>query len=401
MKKQTKLPELRVGIVVPHIFMQQTILPKVIFAPGQLALDLVAGLVKLDVDVTFFTPGPVRTPTKNVTADLTNFQAELASRHDSYIDLLKKHPLTFVSLARQVQAELIAQAYALANANKLDIVHIYTNEEDLALPFAQFCLKPVVFTHHDPFNFLIAYKNIFPKYPNLNWISISLAQRQGMPASTNWVGNVYHGLAEDLYRPNYQTNEKYLAYMGRIIEPKGLHLAIQAVQHYNAIHDQPYKLKIAGKHYAGYHKDAYWQKRIAPQLTDRNIEYIGYISDFADKQAFLAGAGVVLVPSIFAEPFGMVAIEALACATPVICLDSGALPEIIHDRQNGFVINKKFKGSQLDAKQAAMDTAAAIDNIGLIDRRICRSTFEKQFTAARMCAEYKAIYEQLYRSTTK
>ena len=193
MTKQIKQPRLRIGIVVPHIFMQQTILPQVIFAPGQLALDLVTGLSKIGIDVTLFTPGPVKVPVKNVTADLSNFKAELDARQDGYIDLLKKHPLTFISLARQVQAELIAKAFAVANTGKLDIIHIYTNEEDIALPFAKLCSKPVVFTHHDPFNFLITYKNVFPKYPELNWISISLAQRLGMPARTNWIGNVYHG----------------------------------------------------------------------------------------------------------------------------------------------------------------------------------------------------------------
>ena len=401
MIKQTKQPKIRVGIVVPHIFMQQTILPQVIFAPGQLAIDLVTGLSKIGVEVTLFSPGPVEVPVKNVTADLGNFKAELAIRQDSYIDLLKKHPLTFISLSRQVQAELIANSFNMANAGKLDIVHIYTNEEDIALPFAKLCFKPVVFTHHDPFNFLITYKNIFPKYLDLNWISISLAQRQGMPPKTNWVGNVYHGLAENLYQANYRPSGHYFAYMGRIIEPKGLHLAIRAVQKYNASHDQPYKLKIAGKHYAGYHKDAYWQQQIAPLLMDQNIEYVGFINDLAAKQAFLGQATALLMPSIFAEPFGMVAIEAMACGTPVICLNSGALPEIVQNQKNGYVVKKVLETGQLNTTQAITDIAAAIEKISTIDRKACRATFVKQFTAERMCLEYKSIYERLYRPIIK
>ncbi len=394
-----KSSQLRVGLVVPHIFMQQSVLPQVIFAPGKLALDLAEGLIKQDVIVTLFTPGPVDTVVKNITSDLSSFNQELAERHDSYINLLKKHPLTFISLARQVQSELIAKAFAMANDNQLDVVHIYTNEEDVALPFAQFCKKPVVFTHHDPFNFLVTYKSVFPKYPALNWVSISFAQRQGMPSSTNWIGNVYHGLTEDLYKPEYNPKGHYLVYIGRIIEPKGLHLAIQAVQIYNQSHKQPYKLKIVGKHYAGYHKDAYWQKKIAPKLTDPNIEYEGFISDTASKQAILSKADAVLVPSIFAEPFGMVAIESLACATPVICLNSGALPEIIKNKLNGIVVKRSLKNKQLNADKAVADFIIGIEQASKIDRHNCRQSFEEKFTAKRMCAEYETIYQKLSQSS--
>src|SRR5690242_19821988 len=106
---------LRIGIVVPHIFMHRDILPHVIFSPAGLALQLADGLVGTGQKVTLFSPGPVDTKAHNITADLRYFQRELSLRGDSYIDLLKKHPLTFITLARQVQAELIALAYAMAN----------------------------------------------------------------------------------------------------------------------------------------------------------------------------------------------------------------------------------------------------------------------------------------------
>ncbi|HEY2004696.1 MAG TPA: glycosyltransferase, partial [Candidatus Saccharimonadia bacterium] len=192
--KRAPTTRLRVGLVVPHLFIHREIMPQVIFSPGRLALQLAEGLAAAGVDVTLFTPGPADTSVRNVTVDLGYFERELAARGDSYIGLLKKHPLVFVSLARQAQAELIAKAYAMANAGELDLVHIYTNEEDLALPFAQFCSKPVVFTHHDPFSFLVRYKHVFPKYAHLDWISVSLAQRREMPADTNWVANIYHGV---------------------------------------------------------------------------------------------------------------------------------------------------------------------------------------------------------------
>jgi glycosyltransferase involved in cell wall biosynthesis len=382
---------MRVGIVIPHIFMHEALLPQVIFSPGELALGLADGLVNLGAEVTLFTPGPVPTTARNITADLSYFEQELTGRSDNYLDLLKKHPFTFVTLARQVQSELIADAFARANANELDIVHIYTNEEDIALPFTTLCLKPVVFTHHDPFNFLVKYKNVFPKYPHLNWLSISLAQRRGMPLETNWVDNIYHGVDENAFKTIAKPSGDYIAYLGRIIESKGTHLAIAAVKKHNTDHpEDKLTLKIAGKHYAGHAKDAYWKEKIEPLIDGKEIEYVGFINATVQKQKFLGNARALIIPSTFDEPFGMVMIEALACGTPLIGLDSGAIPEVIEQDKTGILVEKRS-----DEEQTIAALAAAIPEITNIDRTICRKSFEQRFTLKRMCAEHLKVYSRL------
>jgi glycosyltransferase involved in cell wall biosynthesis len=330
----------KVGLVVPHIFMHREILPEVIFSPAKLAIDLANGLKRVGVEVVLFTPGPVDSQTQNITADLSLFETELEGRGYGYTELLKKHPFTFVTLARQVQAELIAKAYEAANNGDLDVVHIYTNEEEIGMAFAGLCKKPVVFTHHDPFNFLLKYKNNMPKYAHLNWISISQSQRRSMPEVTNWLGNVYHGLDGENYQPVESPSNEYVAFMGRIIEPKGLHLAINAVKKYNSANGEKLKLKIAGKHYAGHNKDKYWREVVEPEIDNETVFFEGFIGDESKKAEFLANAKCLVVPSIFDEPFGMVSVEALACGTPVVGLDSGALPEVIADGKTGYVVGK-------------------------------------------------------------
>ncbi len=379
---------LRVALVVPHIFMHRDILPNVIFSPGTLALALANGLTTQDIDVTLFSPGPIDTAAKNINTDMSYFETELAGRGDSYTDLLKKHPFVFVTLARQVQAELIAKAYAAANDDQFDIVHIYTNEEDTALPFAKLCRKPVVFTHHDPFNFLVKYKNNFPKYTGLNWLSISYAQRHTMPSDTNWVGNIYHGLDKSQFKPLDRPAGDYIAYLGRIIEPKGVHLAIQAIRQYNQTAIKPLKLKIAGKHYGDGTKDSYWQEMIRPELDD-TVEYVGFIDNVAQKNDFLGNAKALIIPSIFDEPFGMVIIEALASGTPVIGLDSGAIPEIITTK-TGVLVKKGTSETE-----TVSHLAAAIMAIDQVDRTKCRNDFEVRFTLDQMCQQHAEVYRRL------
>lgn len=378
--------------------MHREILPHVIFSPATLALQLTDGLEAAGNEVILFTPGPVTTNAQNVTADLSHFEQELAGRGDTYTDLLKKHPFTFVTLARQVQAELIAKAYAMANAGDLDIVHVYTNEEEIALPFASLCQKPVLFTHHDPFNFLVKYKNLFPKYAHLNWISMSYAQRKSMPPVTNWVANIYHGLPKSELRPLKSPTEDYVAYLGRIIEPKGVHLAIDAIEQYNRQNpDSPLTLQVAGKHYSDAKKDAYWQEKIHPQFGKHIID-AGYVPPSKRRQ-FLGNAKVLIVPSIFEEPFGMVIIEALACGTPVIGLDSGAIPELLTTKATGRVVGKAYTDEgTLDEAQTVANLAVALTEIDYFDRALCRREFEKRFTADRMVAEHEAVYRKLIQS---
>jgi glycosyltransferase involved in cell wall biosynthesis len=311
--------------------------------------------------------------------------------------LLRKHPFTFVTLARQVQSEIIAMAYRLANQGSFDLVHVYANEEDIALPFASLCSKPVVFTHHDPFNFLIRYRSVFPKYPQLNWLSLSLSQRRTMPKDTNWVGNIYHGIERKRYKQNKEPKGNYVVYFGRIIETKGVHLAIKAVEAYNNKYGSKLRLKIAGKHYGDDYKDKYWHENIQPKLQGNYVEYLGYIKDDAAKQDLLGNAAALIMPSVFEEPFGLVMIEALACGTPIIGLDSGAIPEVIDSKVNGFLVKKVIDPATklLDERATAIAIAGRLNNLSLIDRMDCRKSFEQKFTAEQMAQEHLKVYKKI------
>ena len=389
---------MRIALLCPHIFMHKDILPHVIFSPGNLAISLVQELIKMGNEVTFFSPGYDIDGAKNIHPDMSFFEKELEGRGYGYVELLKKHPLTFISIARQVQTELISMAYEMGNQGKFDIIHSYMNEEDLALTFANHSKTPVVFTHHDPYNFYPRYRAVFPKYKHLPMISISYGQRKNMPEGTNWVGNVYHGVESIKYKvertkqggkppwtpgalerrsmPSFNEGEEYFAYFGRIVEAKGVHLAIEACKKAGV------SLKIAGKHYSGGDKEDYWEKKILPfldsseknqklkaknqikikdqklkgdskfRIQNSKIEYVGFLKTEEKKREFLSNAKALIVPSIFDEPFGMVMIEAMALGVPVIGLDSGAVSEVVEDGVTGFVVPK----NQIKTKENAQCT---------------------------------------------
>jgi glycosyltransferase involved in cell wall biosynthesis len=352
---------------------------QVIFSPGELAREFADASFE-DVELTLFTPLPVKCRAKNAVADSSGFERELAGRGYGYLELLKKHPSLFVALSRQLQGEVIASAFARANAGEFDVVHIYTNEEDQALIFADLCQKPVVFTHHDPYNFLIKYKSVFPRYKGRNFVSMSLAQQRTAPEGTNFVGNIYHGVrVPSLGRDAKASREEpYFLYVGRIIEPKGVHLAIRAAEKAGV------RLKIVGKRY----DDDYFEREIAPHLEapggasregGGKIEYLGFKRGEA-LRTLVAGARALVMSSQFEEPFGMTAIEALAVGTPVIASRNGALPEIIEEGKSGFFA---------DTVDEIVEKMGRVDEIKAEN---CVKRVQEQFSLEKMLAEHARLW---------
>ncbi|MCL2371150.1 glycosyltransferase [Candidatus Saccharibacteria bacterium] len=384
----------RVAFVVPHIFMGDELRDKVIFSPGELAREF-ANASFDDVELTLFSPLPVKCRAKSVTADRSGFERELAGRGYGYLTLLKKHPSLFVAMSRQLQGEVIAEAFRRANAGEFDVVHIYTNEEDQALIFADLCCVPVVFTHHDPYNFLIKYKSVFPRYKHHKFVSMSIAQQRTAPRGTNFVANIYHGVScksVPTSAPNRacsplspqetspcsasaetDSQDSYMIYVGRIIEPKGVHLAVVAAKKAGV------RLVIAGKRYG----DDYFERRLKPHLSD-NIEYVGFKRG-EELQELIANAKALVMPSQFEEPFGMTAIEALAVGTPVIASRSGALPEIIEDGVSGLFAD------------TAGEIVLAMNEVDQLQREDCVKRVREHFSLRRMLDEHARLWRELAR----
>src|SRR5215831_2829450 len=211
---------------------------------------------------------------------------------------------------------------------------------------------------------------LFKEFPEMPLVSISHAQRKPLNWAS-WVGNVYHGLPADLFKPQYSP-EKYLAFLGRMSREKRPDRAIEIAIRLGV------PLKMAAK--VDRADRDYFEREIKGLLNHHLIEFIGEI-DESQKQDFLGNATACLMPIDWPEPFGLTMIESMACGTPVIAFRDGSVPEIITDGRNGFIV---------DSVEEAVEAVARISSIS---RRDCRYEFETRFTAARMAAEYLRIYE--------
>jgi glycosyltransferase involved in cell wall biosynthesis len=206
------------------------------------------------------------------------------------------------------------------------------------------------------------------------FVSISDSQREPLRSAT-WIATVHHGMPRDLFEFSPRAAvPRFALFLGRISPEKRPDLAIDVARRAGM------PLKIAAKVDA---KDReYFEEAIRPRLAEPDVDFLGEVDD-AGKAELLGSATALLFPIDWPEPFGLVAIEALACGTPVIARPCGALPEIVEHGRTGFLAR------ELD------ELVHALEHAHELDRAECRAEFERRFSRERMVESYEKIYAEL------
>jgi glycosyltransferase involved in cell wall biosynthesis len=200
------------------------------------------------------------------------------------------------------------------------------------------------------------------------YISISQAQQHDAPW-LRYAANVYNGV-DVAALPFSGSPGTYAAFLGRACPEKGLDLAIRAAR------DVGMPLKVAAK--VDRSQRPWFEGIVVPLMRHGDVEFLGELSQ-REKGPFLAGAAALLHPSRWSEPFGLAAVEAMACGTPVVALRRGAAAEIIDEGRTGFIVAD------------ASGLAAGLAQAATISRECCRRFVESRFDHRQMSASYEAV----------
>lgn len=119
------------------------------------------------------------------------------------------------------------------------------------------------------------------------------------------------------------------------------------------------------------------------------INFHGYKSG-AEKEKFFSDCDVVVVPSVWQEPFGIVIVESFSFGKPVIATKVGGIPEIIEDGVTGFLI-------PLGDIKALTDVISRVSDSSDKINQMAEACFEasKFYTIETMLANYDSIYRTL------
>lgn len=207
-----------------------------------------------------------------------------------------------------------------------------------------------------------------------SYIAISDHQRTSLPR-LNWRARIYHGLDAGFFPFRAEPDEPpYVAFLGRLRPEKRPDFAIAAARAAGI------PIRIAGRVKPA--DRSFFQTKIAPHVDGETVRYLGELA-FSDKVRFLGGACATLVTSGLPEPFGLVTAESQLCGTPVVATRSGAIDEVVEQRETGLIADGDSEFPE--------HIHAALK----LDRMACRSFSAERFSLPRMAAEYLAVYEEI------
>ncbi len=296
---------------------------------------------------------------------------------------------------------------------KPDIIHAhnmhYFSEPHAALleEFAKKYKAKLILTAHNVWDDLL----FLELTHNINWdhiIAVSHFIRNeliGVGVDYSRVTAVHHGIDQNRFKPGLacdkildkypqMRNRPVVFHPARIGLAKGCDISIKAVNLVRKKHPDVMLVLAGSKNIidwgATQQKDiAYMVSLIKHFNLEDNVLIDVYSLD--DMREIYGVSTVCVYPSSVSEPFGLVMLEAMASAKPIVVTNSGGMPEIIKDSVNGFVVPvRDFESLAFRINQLIEDYNLRM-RLGYTGRQI----LEEQYTKERVVKNTLSVYEKV------
>ncbi len=267
---------------------------------------------------------------------------------------------------RKCHYDLKSKIQEIIARGNIDLVHFHGVDFYEYLPSSEI---PILATLHLP---LLWYPEHIFGSRRLTLQCVSASQRRSGPVSLRPA--IENGVPiHQLQAP--RARENFALCLGRICPEKGFHHALAATKRAKI------SCVLAGQVFPYESHIAYFRSELTP-LLDSDRRFIGPVG-FERKKHLLNSARCLLISSTVPETSSLIAMEALACGTPVIAFPVGALPEIIDHGKTGFLVKDEKEMSE------------AIEAVERIDPAACQEMAARRFDVTKMVDRYLDLYRQL------
>jgi glycosyltransferase involved in cell wall biosynthesis len=251
----------------------------------------------------------------------------------------------------------------------VDVVHLHGIDFAAYLPDS----GPTLVTLHLPLDWYPP-EALQPNRDDLWLHAVSMAQQATAPPGARLAELIPNGVDIDALSQRH-ARRGFVLLLSRICPEKGIHLAIDAAKRADM------SLLIGGEVYRYADHVCYFESEVAPRLDSRR-RFLGPLG-LRRKRRFLNAARCLVIPSLAQETSSLVAMEALACGTPIVAFPNGALSEVIEHGRTGFLV----KGVE--------EMADALQHAGDLSPLACQRAARDRFSLDVMLRGYFRAYEAL------
>lgn len=162
-----------------------------------------------------------------------------------------------------------------------------------------------------------------------------------------------------------------ISFVGQIRENKGIDSFLRMA---HALQGERLRFLIAGEcRVSARYPGSYDAERLQREIGgDARIRYLGYRRDVENV---FKTSDILVVPSRWGEPFGLINIEAGAVGIPVVATRDGGIPEIIRDGDNGLLVDVGDDAALLAAVRRLVDSPEMRRTMGGRAREVVESKF--------------------------
>lgn len=213
-----------------------------------------------------------------------------------------------------------------------------------------------------PVEYGIGYHETFAQhrvFESYAWMHTKYGAEKGSDRDGIWYDDVIPGYYDPSQFVLADKKSDFLFYMGRMIDRKGINVAVQIAA-------------ACGRRLIG----------AGPGVAPKGMHHVGELEP-ARRARMLSRAHAVLMPTLYIEPFGNVAIEAMASGTPVLTTDWGAFTETVKHGQTGF---------RCRTLQEFVD---AVDLAGSLDPLTIQAYAYQNFSLGVIAEKYERYFRRL------
>jgi glycosyltransferase involved in cell wall biosynthesis len=223
-----------------------------------------------------------------------------------------------------------------------------------------------------------------------------------MAPNVGHVRKILHGINIQMFNPGVRerglrdelglTDRTVILHPARMLPWKGVHLSVEAMR--TVVEEFPNAVLIVTDtdqiidwiRELGEYKQQILQS-IKEFGLSRNV--LPHSFDFFDLPRAYALADIVIYPTCGEEPFGLVPLEAMACAKPVVVSRSGGLVESVVHAKTGYIIDKDNSDQLADRLIQLLGDQGLRESMGRAGRRHVEAHFSRERMVSEVVEEYE------------